>query len=513
MDDGALDFPRGFVIGGPAPSSYVTRTPAVPGLLVHPWCEVASAADEAGRFVVVLGTCVPIDAVRPSDPARELLDHLTVSEESMFAALSLWAGRYAIVYGRPDDVRVMGDATGMRAVFYAEQGGIAASHALLVERALGGEIERRDVPSRYGHPGHHTPYARTRLLTPNTVLDLGAGRVRRYWPDAVIPERAVDDVARDCLTWASNALRNIAEHHPVRIAVTAGLDSRALVAVALHAGVTAETYTYGDRPDTRIDRLVAPVVAQQAGLPHTVLPTMPLGDDVAEALAEAHYRAHHILAVPTLSAWIQERNTVAVTANLLEIGRSFYKRFRDVAEPPVDPESMRHMHQLSMGNRGKAYAAPEVIPVAQEAFADWIEATDFNAARGLIDPDDQFYWEHRMGTWHGPAMVERDFYAEPFIPFNARAVFTAMLGIDRDDRDSGAVLHRLIDLVDPELHSVPINPKRWPPKAPARSASDDAPREPVPVPVAAPEPAEQRRWWQVWRARQERRSPSGSQHS
>src|SRR5699024_4956242 len=79
----------------------------------------------------------------------------------------------------------------------------------------------------------------------------------------------------------------------------------------------------------------------------------------------------------------------------------------------------------------------------------------------MLDPFDQFYWEHRMATWQGVAMSERDFYAEPFIPYNSRRVFEAMLGAPFASRRADEAALRMVEMVDPRLLEFPINPKTW----------------------------------------------------
>lgn len=49
-------------------------------------------------------------------------------------------------------MRVVTDATAMRSVFYSVDGGVLASHALLVEQALGGEVVRVIVRSATATP-------------------------------------------------------------------------------------------------------------------------------------------------------------------------------------------------------------------------------------------------------------------------------------------------------------------------------------------------------------------------
>ncbi|SEO39540.1 hypothetical protein SAMN04489859_108912 [Paracoccus alcaliphilus] len=62
-----------------------------------------------------------------------------------------------------------------------------------------------------------------------------------------------------------------------------------------------------------------------------------------------------------------------------------------------------------------------------------------------------------MTAWHGLNMLERDFYAEAFIPFNARRIWETLLGVPFEERKSAAAFHVMIG-DDP----IPINPKEWP---------------------------------------------------
>ena len=75
-----------------------------------------------------------------------------------------------------------------------------------------------------------------------------------------------------------------------------------------------------------------------------------------------------------------------------------------------------------------------------------------------LDPFDDYYWTFRMGTWHGPSSVEKDFYGEPMNPFNARCIIEPLLSVSDLDQYDLSVFMRLITLVDCRLLDVPINP-------------------------------------------------------
>src|SRR5699024_494315 len=265
-------FPRGFLLSErpvDSPPTFVAG-PILPNFYVHPWANVETAGD-ANLFVIILGHAVPTKSEQAQPPAAHLLACLRDGEGTFLKALDDYGGRHAIIFGSSGNIRVVNDATGMRSVFYAAQGGVVASHALLVEQALGGEIARSELPFRYGYPGNLTPYARTKILTPNTHYWLTANIVRRFWPIIEPAPRSVEDAATELLEASTNAFRAMTRGRTVRLTLTAGLDSRTILAIALYAGVSFEAYTYGNQYSSKADRLLAADLAAEFGFDHRVL--------------------------------------------------------------------------------------------------------------------------------------------------------------------------------------------------------------------------------------------------
>src|SRR5699024_6769777 len=86
----------------------------------------------------------------------------------------------------------------------------------------------------------------------------------------------------------------------------------------------------------------------------------------------------------------------------------------------------------------REYGREQYREETRAGFQGFIDDTGMDIVEGLLDPFDQFYWEHRMSTWQGVSMGERDFYAEAFVPFNARSVFASMLGVPEPQRRADA---------------------------------------------------------------------------
>lgn len=461
-------FPRGFLLSDRQvtyPPSFI-EGPLLQNFYIHPWLDVEVAGDSEA-FVIILGHCVPTAEAHEEFPASRLLGALRTGQESFFHVLGEYSGRHAIVFGNTRELNVVTDATGMRSVFYAAQGGVVSSHALLVERALGGPPTRDDLPFKFGYPGNRTPYSRTRLLTPNTYYAFHSNKVRRFWPHQTPIQRTVDEAAVEVLNAATVAMRNMAFRRKVKIALTAGVDSRTVLAVAINAGVAFETYTYGDGRDTARDRAFARDLSSKLGICHTLVPRPKHSRALDDALKTSTYAPHHAKYVGGLMDHFEETGAAAVTGNLLEIGRANYSLHRQAgAAAPTTAEAMAELHRRNMGSRMgpvlDEYGVDNFHSVARQAFQEFYDDTEYGTTLGVLDPFDQFYWEHWMGAWHGPAMVERDFYGIAFIPFNSRRVFETLLGVSRLQRDRSEVFYRMIQLVRPALLDLPVNPKKWP---------------------------------------------------
>lgn len=464
----APHFPRGFLFAGgetSAPDSFQPSA-ALPHLYLHPWTS-AEAADDGDLFVVVIGTAVSMTPGFPAHTARELLTALQSGEHEFFEVLAWLSGRHAVIFGDSRETKIVSDATTMRSLYYAKDDAVVSSHASLVEKALGNTPKRERFPFQFGFPGNRTPYPNVKLLTPNTYLNVTRGTVHRFWPTAQPRPRNVDDVAQAALRAGTEAMRNISRGRVVNVALTAGLDSRVMLAISLNSGVEFQTYTYGHDWKTAIDRDIAQKLAKAHGVRHSLVPRPPLSGGLKARLAEAHFTSHHASAVPGLVDWFNNPRSVSMTGNLLEIGRSFFTPNREAGvRPPTTPETMMALHRERMHSRTQerigAYGEHAWEKRALEAFEGFFDDSDFAKTVDLIDPFDLFYWEHRMSAWHGASMVERDFYAEPFIPLNARGLFEMMLGIAEPKRIEGAVFYRMIEMVEPELLRLPVNPKRWP---------------------------------------------------
>lgn len=460
-------FPRGFLLSERpvAPPPTFVPGPLLDHFWVHPWTLVEHAGDR-DLFVIILGHCLPTRADQTDPPAQALLCALRQSETAFFQTVNKYGGRHAIVFGSAGNMAILNDAAAMRSVFYAAGKGVVASHALLVERALGGRIVRDDLPFQYGYPGNRTPYARTRVMTANTYYWITTKLVRRFWPIAPIAPATAEDAAQVLLDAAVTSTRAMAASRYVKLTLTAGLDSRTTLAAAIHAEIDFDTYTYVNMESHEVDRGIAGEIAARYGLPHTLFDEPTMDDTVLARLDEVNYRRHHAQWVDTLMRYFPDDPSMVILGNALEIGRSNsmgVRKFRTFR--PVSAEAMSLLYYRRMGKGTKqqveAYGRERYMEQVHCLFELFLRETSYDLVVDWFNPFDLFYWEHRMSTWQGPAMNERDFYTESFIPYNSRRVYETMLGVPEEQRYADETVYRMIEMVDPELLDWPVNPKTW----------------------------------------------------
>lgn len=291
-------FPHGFILDSNRndyTSIQFVKLPIIAGLWIHKSTVAHSAVSEVSQLiVVVIGVCVSTRSLIPlSKIPGILLEALEISEESFYDEVDGLAGRFTIIFGNPAHMKIVTDATGMRATFYAIPGAVVASHALLVEMALDGDLKKNDLPFATGFPGNGTPYPNTKLLTANTVYDCKTSTVLRIWPRRSIPSMTIDEAAQSIVCNTTLALRNLYAAMPLKLGLTAGLDSRLQLSLILHYGLPIETYTYGNLQTPLIDREVATHLAQRYGFGHTAVDTRSASQQLTMQLLNANYGTHH----------------------------------------------------------------------------------------------------------------------------------------------------------------------------------------------------------------------------
>ncbi|MFC3687691.1 hypothetical protein [Aquipuribacter hungaricus] len=349
------------------------------------------------------------------------------------------------------------DASALLSVYHASgpDGPLVSSSPALLGRLLPapgapGPDRRMWWGGMNWFPGPGSPLPQVRKLLPGQRLRLPDLTVEdSRGPMASLgPDEQARSVLADELTATVRAASEGAA--TTCVALTAGLDSRTVLAAVLAAGMRVETVTQVVRNPA--DVRVAADISRYLGVRHHVVEPSPHQEDRVRAWREhtlhAYDDADNRLLLPRDQYRFFHRGTVLLRGNAFEFGRRFLApRFRG-----LDPDDLTG---TALWRRFEGSAPPHAPSVA--ALDEWV-ATRRHRRDGL-DLVDGFYDDHRLGGWL--ASLEHGLELLPgvsVVPANSARAKAALLAPTHEERTAGTVQRDVVHDLAPELERFPVNP-------------------------------------------------------
>ncbi len=231
----------------------------------------------------ILGSALDLRSGRPL-AARLQLNATAGSEAKDHEALCAdlldrLHGAFLIVYVAPRFARIYPAATScLGCVFEASRHRVASTPLALLApedylRRVSG-CDRLDTDGALAaNVFDLTCVDGIRRLLPNHFLDLDTMRMQRFWPSPDFREDMHPVEAMDAIgTVGAAALGALPRERSLLAPLTAGRDSRLILALCQLAGAPVETFTIGSAKDIApIDVAMAPEVARLAGVSHRLI--------------------------------------------------------------------------------------------------------------------------------------------------------------------------------------------------------------------------------------------------
>ena len=459
-----LDFPYQFVLARnvvEVPANWRVLREGGWRLAVHPRTRVFSISCGSDDFVGwVIGWVIngsgtifePAMRVDQSNRAASPDDTLA----SLEAELAQWAGRFVLIAITRAGEKVYTDASASLGVVFSRTAQVVASTASLIPLSKGSGTNAALVQA-LGLPIKDTwfPFgltARTDIerLLPNRALDLAAWSTERLWPKTLVP-RTTDptETIRRIGRAVEASIGAVAAVRPVEMSLTAGRDSRMLLACARPWLDQISFFTFAlPDPTARLDCDIARRLAGRAKLRHTVIPWVAASEQELHDWLErtGNCVAGRVWKGAGVDAKLSEGEQIQLTGLAGEVGRAYYWRESDT-EGSVLTE-----HEIV--TRLRLPTDPLIVKATQ----DWWETVPVHDTLLKLD---LLYIENRLGCWAGPSMYgsQRRFFLSPF---NSRSVFDAMLSLPPDLRRTNFLPQALIEERWPELLLLPFNtPVGW----------------------------------------------------
>ena len=437
-------------------------------LSTHPDLQVLS--ESLGDLsVTLLGFAV--DALNPVRTDAEVVHSLTEGASDIRTLIALTkslAGRWAIIYQNRAGTYLFTDPCGFRSVFHYSDGeGFWCGSQPEIIRAnhrLSWNTDARLLPFLASQDfarlqsawiGAQTIYEGCLHLMPNHYLDVGRREQVRFYPVQPISVREPSAVVETAMMLLKNIFAGITARGDVLMALTAGWDTRLLLAASRDVSARIQYWASNlgvlpaDHREVRIPSLLAKRldIGLQVRNPSSHIPGW-----FVSALSRNVTGARVLPAASVVYADLiagEERLTVGGEAG--ELCRNKWDpncrlNFKTVTTPEIP----RIAHGLT------------VSPFVLQETEKWREAVSVM--------DDQlneiilFNWEQIWGNWGAQYRAERDMANDEISPFNCRLWIETVLSSPRQTRcPPDFSFHReLIASMWPEALSVPINPQPRP---------------------------------------------------
>ena len=437
-------------------------------LQVHPDLGCYKVVSQ-NKWIVLLGFIVDPDNIQDNntDIINKLLNgskHYT----DIIQKSNRFGGRWILIINDGEHKIILNDAIGLRQIFYSDpsllKNGIwCASQPALIGHKLDLTLDKEAIVFADSHqfrtntdyrwPGNRSQYKEVLRLLPNHFLDLDDGKVTRFWPDKNLVELPMDLAIEKIAQKMQGLLEAVSRRYDLSISVTAGIDSRLVLAASkkIKEDVNFATIRQIDKPEDHPDITISSQMLQMNGLSHDVLKSsLVIDNNFSDLFTRHNFLSHHINLYDAY-AYLKHYNLrkTVVTGSGSEIARDNYRRKLNLSRK--QPITVSGLVRL-FGMQDSSFV--------KDSFESWLSGITepYN-----IDVMNLCQWELSHGTWLANNCLEYDLaWNDIFTPYNCRDLLVDFLSVNETYRIGPRYsLHRaIIQHLWPELLEVPVNPHR-----------------------------------------------------
>lgn len=430
-------------------------------LYVHPDLPLAKL-NRPGNNFYLLGDIFDFrgDHKGNEEILREVVD-ASPDSKTFLKNLEPYTGCYVVIFVFGGSIRLAGDATATRKLFFRRESGQTwcASHLHLLARVLNIPLSGDPSKTAYmnsprfealnkGGIAATTAYDGINQVLPNHCLEAGEGTVTRFWPDEPREPLSVKEVVELSTTMIGGFMHHIASRYDIMLPITAGKDSRTLLAATRE--IRENVFYYINRnsqSDLTIPDFTLPAeLTRRLGIEYHILDTDIRVDPGFEEIF--HENNPHALKqyLPMIyNYYLHFGNRVNIPGSVATGGQWWYPVFRK----HKTTDTLLDINQLGS------------FPHAREAYASWLDGCRPWCERTGFELLDLFYWEERLGNWGTQVQVDKDMAQLDINPLNSRLLVKIMLSVEPIHAlEFGSYpVNRGINMnLWPETMSMPINP-------------------------------------------------------
>ena len=418
-------------------------------LATHPSLPVVELRLGDGALVgLLLGHAVNAEGVLLRGLAVLEGSYDSLSGDDLERWLYRLGGRFACFVNSPRLARFYLDPLGSLAAVYDPRRPVIASTGTALRWGKGFDFGPALGPNRF-HPAGLTADPEARRLLPNHYLDLALRRPVRHWPSRAtnrvddLDVEAVDALVRRIVERMQLTAAGLARAYPCYIGLTAGRDSRMVLAAVKAAVPRACFVTFAYQDQARANDLhVARAICHLLGLEHQ---TLSLESPPEEE------RRRYLLRIGNDGHWAK--------------AGTFHLACADSSRCPGPGSPASAARSAGPTTGAEDESRPALTPTdplgrlslpletrACQAMEGWAAGAPEGDVFELLD---WLYVEQRMGCWAGPHMYGTAPFVANLTPFSHRDVVSAMMALPRAFRRQQGLTDWLVARALPQLRDVP----------------------------------------------------------
>lgn len=412
--------------------------------------------DRYGKKWILLGEAYSVKE-KGSTPEKELKETEFKSVEDVYF---FWTGRWCLI----GDGEVHTDATGMMSLYYYVSKGerwIVSPSLNLVYSSFREDFvgfKQKMIPNASidWYPAPLTKVRNVYRTFNSQKLSIFETGIKTSYRDVINYQfsKLSDEDKRVRLTnYLCNAVYNVSKFSGRKIwmALTAGTDSRIVLAALLKMGIDFSTYTFDHEAISNGDKNIPFELAKRFGFNHKLIKRTENKPNIA---------------------WMRKYDEHTFY-NIDDADRKFYG-YGQYAQIPDDVITIKSVFEICRGFYYEKIKTPngfkrkikEYYPdiVSHSSYEESIDLW-FNWAerhKNHMDIRDRFYMEQRIGGWLSTLQQSLDMFPMTQILItNSAAILSSGYWYSQEEKEKNRIVYEQIENMKSELLDIPMNPPEY----------------------------------------------------
>jgi hypothetical protein len=386
----------------------------------------------------------------------ELVDSSNINE--FISKTKKLAGRFVIVLQLKNELIVFPDPScSIQAAYVIDKNYelVLSSNPKLIadyygfkESAISKQIKSQ-AEETHPLPYDLTMYDEIKLVIPNHYLVCNNRKVVRYYPLEEVERVSSKKAAQISVSLLENIVKGYASKTNLSIPLTAGIDSRTVMAICkdLIKDIPLYTFYHNDFTENTPDIVIPREITSSYNLTYHCINDLELPENILNSYKnELGSSMNTSVAINSYTYFKSKLNKHAfLNGGIIPIAKSSFGR--NLPEIFATPRFLT--------TKTHNYSKQNLMEVKR-----WVHDISPFVKVSKVSKFDLFFWEHRIGKWMANSYMNCDLLTNPLNIFNCRELIELWLSVSRTERISKSIHKRIIVLTWPELLNFPINPNR-----------------------------------------------------